>query len=61
MTAMSLTAQPSRSVLRSTPLLWAEGKLQREGNALSKLVRHAGTPMRQNKSDTRVIQAGPSV
>lgn len=31
-----------REVLRNTPLLWVEGRLQREGNALSVLVYRAG-------------------
>ena len=31
-----------RNVLRNAPLLWVEGRLQREGHAVSVLVRRAG-------------------
>ena len=48
-----------KSVLRSTPLLWAEGRLQREGHAISVLVWRAGSLMPDGEGNTRVVPARP--
>jgi error-prone DNA polymerase len=46
-----------KEVLRNSPLLWVEGLLQREGHAISVLVRWAGSLMPAGKSDTHVVPA----
>jgi error-prone DNA polymerase len=44
-----------REVLRGTSLLWAEGRLQREGAAISVLVWRAGALVKGSEGDDGVI------